>query len=314
METERDAFVSSMAKLTGLVHVGEMKPKNVKAIKTLIGLSLILGEYLDHSWIELMKVVSAVERLQQAWNSVGSSSGKPDQEISRPSSTVAEMGYSASSLRRSSTIARIDDLVTSLSTASPGMIKIMSELSSQSMDIAIDKIFSSTVSLSSNAIIHFFRALCAASLEEVGLESVTTGGSVPDSPEVHLPESIPFEGKSPVSPMHTGFSAMSGPPRMYCSLFNLSRFLLQKIVEIAYYNINRIRFEWSQIWRILQPHFNTVACHPSVPVATFAVDSLRQLSMKFLERDELSHYNTQYEFLKSFEWIMRYHCCALTYN
>lgn len=28
--------------------------------------------------------------------------------------------------------------------------------------------------------------------------------------------------------------------------------------------------------------------------------------MKFLERDELSNYNTQYEFLKSFEWIMRH--------
>jgi brefeldin A-inhibited guanine nucleotide-exchange protein len=86
----------------------------------------------------------------------------------------------------------------------------------------------------------------------------------------------------------------------------MCRFLLQKIIEIAYYNIDRIRFEWSQIWSLLQPHFNTVACHPSTPVATFAVDSLRQLSMKFLERDELAHYNTQQEFLKSFEWIMRH--------
>ena len=82
-------------------------------------------------------------------------------------------------------------------------------------------------------------------------------------------------------------------------------YLLQKIVEIAYYNVHRIRFEWSQIWRILQPHFNTVSCHPNVQVATFAVDSLRQLSMKFLERDELAHYNTHHEFLKSFEWIMK---------
>lgn len=48
-----------------------------------------------------------------------------------------------------------------------------------------------------------------------------------------------------------------------------------------------------------------MGCHPDPIVATFAVDALRQLSMKFLERDELSHYNTQSDFLRSFEQIMR---------
>ena len=38
--------------------------------------------------------------------------------------------------------------------------------------------------------------------------------------------------------------------RMYC---------LQRIVEIAYYNMDRIRLEWSRIWNILGKHFNTVS-------------------------------------------------------
>ena len=38
--------------------------------------------------------------------------------------------------------------------------------------------------------------------------------------------------------------------RMYC---------LQRIVEIAYYNMDRIRLEWSRIWAILGKHFNTVS-------------------------------------------------------
>lgn len=38
---------------------------------------------------------------------------------------------------------------------------------------------------------------------------------------------------------------------MYC---------LQKIVEISYYNMNRIRLEWSRIWGILGEHFNKVCC------------------------------------------------------
>jgi brefeldin A-inhibited guanine nucleotide-exchange protein len=54
----------------------------------------------------------------------------------------------------------------------------------------------------------------------------------------------------------------------------------------------------------MQHHFNFAGSHVNTAVATFAIDSLRQLSMKFLERDELSKYHTQNEFLKPFEYIM----------
>ena len=37
-------------------------------------------------------------------------------------------------------------------------------------------------------------------------------------------------------------------------------FSLQKIVEISYYNMNRIRLEWSRIWAVLGDHFNKVKC------------------------------------------------------
>ena len=35
-------------------------------------------------------------------------------------------------------------------------------------------------------------------------------------------------------------------------------FSLQKIVEISYYNMGRIRLEWSRIWAVLGDHFNKV--------------------------------------------------------
>lgn len=35
-------------------------------------------------------------------------------------------------------------------------------------------------------------------------------------------------------------------------------FMLQKIVEISFYNMNRIRIEWSMIWNVLGEHFNLV--------------------------------------------------------
>uniref|UniRef100_A0A6I8RBJ2 ADP ribosylation factor guanine nucleotide exchange factor 1 n=1 Tax=Xenopus tropicalis TaxID=8364 RepID=A0A6I8RBJ2_XENTR len=90
-----------------------------------------------------------------------------------------------------------------------------------------------------------------------------------------------------LSPMH---------PRM---------FSLQKIVEISYYNMGRIRLQWSRIWEVIGDHFNKVGCNPNEDVAIFAVDSLRQLSMKFLEKGELANFRFQKDFLRPFEHIMK---------
>eukprot|EP00873_Tetraselmis_striata_P021183 jgi/Tetstr1/441447/TSEL_029692.t1 len=80
---------------------------------------------------------------------------------------------------------------------------------------------------------------------------------------------------------------------------------LTKIVEIAHFNMNRIRLVWNRIWAVLSDYFITVGCHQNLSVAIFAVDSLRQLAMKFLERDELANYTFQNEFLRPFVVVMR---------
>ena len=39
---------------------------------------------------------------------------------------------------------------------------------------------------------------------------------------------------------------------------------LQKIIEISYYNMGRIRLEMSRIWSVIGVHFNTVRPHPLI--------------------------------------------------
>jgi brefeldin A-inhibited guanine nucleotide-exchange protein len=98
---------------------------------------------------------------------------------------------------------------------------------------------------------------------------------------------------------------------------------LQKLVEISYYNMGRIRLEWSNIWQILGEHFNQVS-HPrrllwrerrADPTSSgvlpqqpqcqlFALDALRQLAMIFLEKEELSHFRFQKDFLRPFEYTI----------
>ncbi|CAG8632618.1 9478_t:CDS:2, partial [Ambispora leptoticha] len=264
MDVERDAFVSSLAKLTGLNHVDEMRSKNVAAIRTLLSAAHSYGEGLQKSWFIVLKTISTMERYQLIDSTTSSVSyysdghyNGLDYSTNRNNSTTSN-GTSVD--HNTPTTVSVPQLPRpSINTSRRGSLGgLMREFQSQSTIVAIDRIFANSVNLSSDAIVHFLNALCAVSLEEVD-SSVTN-------------------------------------PRMYS---------LQRIVEIAYYNMSRIRFEWTQIWKILQPHFNTVGCHPNQIVATFAIDSLRQLGMKFLERDELAHYNAQCEFIKPFEHIIK---------
>ena len=79
---------------------------------------------------------------------------------------------------------------------------------------------------------------------------------------------------------------------------------LQKLVEISYYNMTRVRFEWTNIWAVLGEHFNEIGSLNNPAVVFFALDSLRQLSMRFMEIEELPGFKFQKDFLKPFEHVM----------
>lgn len=55
---------------------------------------------------------------------------------------------------------------------------------------------------------------------------------------------------------------------------------------------------------MLGEHFNRVGCL-SEEISFFAIDSLRQLSMKFIEKGEFANFRFQKDFLRPFEVIMK---------
>lgn len=87
-------------------------------------------------------------------------------------------------------------------------------------------------------------------------------------------------------------------------LNNPRTFSLQKMVDVCYYNMLRIRLEWSQLWLVMGGIFNAYGCHSNILVLYFAVDSLRQLSVRFFDIEELANFKFQREFLKPFEYIL----------
>ena len=78
-------------------------------------------------------------------------------------------------------------------------------------------------------------------------------------------------------------------------------FFLQKIVEIAELNLfSRPRFNWNSTWKILSEFFVEIGCSNNNENSINAIDSLRQLAMKFLQKKEGKNYHFQKEFLMPF--------------
>jgi brefeldin A-inhibited guanine nucleotide-exchange protein len=64
LELERNAFVTTLAKFTFLNNLGEMKVKNMDAIKALLDVAVTEGNNLKGSWHEVLSCVSQLEHMQ----------------------------------------------------------------------------------------------------------------------------------------------------------------------------------------------------------------------------------------------------------
>ncbi|PKA60061.1 Brefeldin A-inhibited guanine nucleotide-exchange protein 2 [Apostasia shenzhenica] len=274
MKTQRDAFVTSLAKFTSLHSAADIKQKNIDAIKAIFLVADEDGNYLQEAWEHILTCVSRFEHLHLLGEGAPPDAtffGTPQTELdvskqSKPSilpvlikKGPGQSSHSVVSARRGSyesvgvgghasgvvTSEQLNNLVSNLNMLE--QVGISEE----------SNIFIRSEKLNSEAIVYFVKALCKVSLEELRSTS---------------------------------------DPRI---------FSLTKIVEIAHYNMKRIRLVWSRIWHVLSIFFVTIGCSENLSIAIFAMDSLRQLAKKFIEREELANYNFQNEFLKPFVIVMR---------
>lgn len=49
-------------------------------------------------------------------------------------------------------------------------------------------------------------------------------------------------------------------------------FLLSRVIEVADFNMNRIKIIWSRMWEIMREHFLEVGCLNNVDLAIYAID------------------------------------------
>ncbi|GMP61785.1 hypothetical protein CsSME_00024113 [Camellia sinensis var. sinensis] len=261
MKTHRDAFLTSLAKFTSLHSPADIKQKNIDAIKAIVTIADEDGNYLQDAWEHILTCVSRFEHLHLLGEGAPPDAtffATTQNELEKSKQTKSNilpvlkkkgpgrLQYAAAAVRRGSY-----DSAGIGGNASGGitpeqMSNLVSNLNMLEQVGDMNRIFTRSQKLNSEAVVDFVKALCKVSMEELRSTS---------------------------------------DPRV---------FSLTKMVEIAHYNMNRIRLVWSSIWHVLSEFFVTIGCSENLSIAIFAMDSL-----------QLANYNFQNEFMKPFVIVMR---------
>ncbi|CAB9502026.1 inhibited guanine nucleotide-exchange protein [Seminavis robusta] len=265
MSLARDTFVTSLAKFTFLGSIKEMKRKNIESIRTLLSIAVIDGEYLGESWGPVLQCTSQLARLRLSASGLDS-----DESFLAENETPTKRGA-----RNSESVG--DGRKTEESNGR-AVLEAVNE-------VLIDKVFSNTVNLSAQSLAHFIEQLITVSTAEINGSSKSGITGVAGRPK--------FDGS-----MHGGSAPTrdDGP----------SIFSLQKLVEVADFNMDvRPRLVWAQMWERMAEFFATISSHENTNVSVYAIDSLKQLSFKFLDKPELSEFNFQRIYLRPFLHVMQ---------
>eukprot|EP00658_Telonema_sp_P-2_P079612 TRINITY_DN7736_c0_g1_i1.p1 TRINITY_DN7736_c0_g1~~TRINITY_DN7736_c0_g1_i1.p1 ORF type:complete len:1266 (-),score=430.69 TRINITY_DN7736_c0_g1_i1:413-4183(-) len=243
MDTERDAFITSLSKFTQLATLRDMNGKNVLVINTLLRIAVTEANYLQSTWNQVLTCISQVERLRLI------STGVQDESHyfggnSRPKTAKAP-AKNPDEEKNAIFLAPAD--------SKEDALRIMSEIN----EAYIEAIFINSQHYTSECIVDFVNELCVVALGEI-----------------HNPKE----------------------PRIFTS---------QKVVEVAIYNMDRIRIVFSKIWQLMSQHFFRAGCHPNSHLSMYAIDSLRQLAIQFLSKDELESFSFQKDFLTPFKLILQ---------
>ena len=296
METQRNTFVTALEKFTLLNNLQEMKPKNIAAIKTLIGISFTEGDYLKGSWAQVLHCVSLLERLHiiatghkpdVVYEAPSTSSSAPSAAPRTPEHRRASSMFSGSGRYLPSSPSLRSSGRRGLPFLNTELVDEQTQQQQQQQEEEENEVVPQTPFTMEMTSVEVANSRAVSlDIDNTYIDRVFADSiKLSDSAILDFVRALCDESLSEVC---------SSTPRI---------FSLQKIVEVAYYNMNRIRLVWSEMWIILQQHFIRCGCHEKSAVSMYAIDSLRQLAMKYLEKDELANYNFQKAFLKPFEVV-----------
>ncbi|KAI8465270.1 MAG: hypothetical protein J3K34DRAFT_525495 [Monoraphidium minutum] len=283
----RDVFVSGLCNFTGLHSPGSVRAKNALAFRALLRVAASVGDGLEDRWLDILRCVSRWELLQQM------ASGTPTDAalFAAPHEGKGGGGLGGRAA------AALKDQLRRLGNNGPG---------------------GGGAGGSPGGYQEGVKSMESLAMSEMSVKRGGGGGGGRDDEGLPPLEVISSVDASEIQAVYLVSARLDSDAvvAFVRALAAISQdelrdvraprvFSLTKIVEIAHFNMGRIRLVWGRIWAVLSEYFIAVGCHSNLAVAMYAVDSLRQLSMKFLERDELANYTFQNDFLRPFVVVMR---------
>ena len=323
-DTARDAFMLALMSFSQLGTGVLLEHRHVRCVQSLLTLGRDDGELLGNTWEQVFRALSEINRFHQVFHSMARvDRAAAAAEGRRKRRLEAQARRSEERERRRLAAQSQDDSTDGLS-ADDSIESEVSDTDSEeftddepyfydkSMDkqevdeanarviyeaipeSLIDAIYQRSSSLSGPAINEFVFQLCRVSRMEIAGYGghVGSDANAVDLTQVHYRQQHTLLSSS----SHGRSDQLHNQPDIYN---------LQKLVEVTHYNMDsRPRLVFSEIWTPVAAHLTSTALHENAAVAMYAVDSFRQLSFQYLQREELGVFEFQSRFLKPLETVM----------
>jgi hypothetical protein len=326
-DTARDAYMLALAGFSQLGAGVLLEPRHIRCAQTMLSLAREDGELLGSSWERVFRALSEINRFHQLFQLMARNDRaaaaaterrrkkleakegrRREQEMRR---AAAEDGESvATEYTDESYVSEGEDSLAESDFFEDDDFPLEEEMDARAIDEAnaravydavsealIEAIYERSSSLSAPAVKDFVTQLCLVSSSEISVghgrqHSTHVGAERVDLTQVSYRE------------QHVLLNhANSGGDQFYHSQPNI--YNLQKLVEVTHYNMeSRPRLTFAELWAIVADHLTNTALHKNPAIAMYAVDSFRQLSIQYLQRDELEVFEFQRRFLKPLETVM----------
>ncbi len=300
-DTARSAYVHALSNFSLLGTGRLLEHRHIRCVQTLLEVARDDGELLGSSWEYVFKALSEVARLNQVHEAAAKATRAEAEANERRRKKQAARDAGDVELNDENRIVGDDDSAY-IEAFGEDDFEIEEEMDKKAIDETnarvvhenipedlSDMIYIRSGSLSTTAVKDFIFQLCRVSRMEIAGYGGHVGSKANDVDltAVHYRK------------QHTLLQDSAGrynQPDIYS---------LQKLVEVTHYNMDsRPRLVFATIWDIVSSHLTSTSLHDNAAVAIYAVDSFRQLSIQFLQREELGVFEFQRKFLKPFEAVM----------
>jgi Sec7 domain/Domain of unknown function (DUF1981) len=316
-DTARDAYMLALSRFSQLGTGCLLEARHVRCVQTMLGLAKDDGELLGSSWSHIFRALSEINRFHQLFHLMARNDRAAaaaaerrrrrlnDKEKKRKEreerKAAAEDGESIGE-PVDDTSDEEDSLAESVLFSDDDML-LEEDMDAKAIDEAnarniyeavseslIEAIYERSSSLSANAAKTFVLHLCIVSSYEISV-----GGQ--NSKDLNA---VSYRQQHALLASSTHGTTADQFHHSQPNIYNL-----QKLVEVTHYNMeSRPRLIFAEMWAIVSDHLTATALHRNPAIAMYAVDSFRQLSIQYLQRDELEVFEFQRRFLKPLEVVM----------